>query len=101
MKLIDPLVSRAMATLMKTLTPKERSTLSGLTLKFTDLDELPGKWQVAIEEQMAKNAVINQQQNEKRKSAQAAELLHAEKDIDTVRGKALDLSQIRIEWIEE
>lgn len=29
------------------------------------------------------------------------ELLHAEKDIDTVRGKALDLSQIRIEWIEE
>jgi hypothetical protein len=29
------------------------------------------------------------------------ELLHAEKDIDTVSGKALDLSQIRIEWIEE
>jgi hypothetical protein len=29
------------------------------------------------------------------------ELLHGEKDIDTVRGKALDLSQIRIEWIEE
>jgi uncharacterized protein YbcC (UPF0753/DUF2309 family) len=101
MKLIDPSVSRAMATLMKTLTPKERSTLSGLTLKFTDLDELPGKWQMAIEEEMAKNAVINQQQNEKRKSAQAAELLHGEKDIDTVRGKALDLSQIRIEWIEE
>ena len=101
MKLIDPSVSRAMATLMKTLTPKERSTLSGLTLKFTDLDELPGKWQVAVEEQMAKNAVINQQQNEKRKSAQAAELLHGEKDIDTVSGKALDLSQIRIEWIED
>jgi hypothetical protein len=29
------------------------------------------------------------------------ELLHGEKDIDTVRGKALDLSQIRIEWTEE
>jgi uncharacterized protein YbcC (UPF0753/DUF2309 family) len=101
MKLIDPSVSRAMATLMKTLTPKERSTLSGLTLKFINLDELPGKWQMAIEEEMAKNAVINQQQNEKRKSAQAAELLHGEKDIDTVSSKALDLSQIRIEWIEE
>jgi hypothetical protein len=101
MKLIDPSVSRAMATLMKTLTPKERSTLSGLTLKFTNLDELPGKWQMAIEEEMAKNAVINQQQNEKRKFAQAAELLHGEKDIDTVSAKALDLSQIRVEWIEE
>jgi hypothetical protein len=101
MKLIDPSVSRAMAFLMKTLTPKERSNLSGLTLKFTNLDELPGKWQVAIEEQMAKNAVINQQQSEKRKSAQAAELLHGETDIDTVSSKALDLSQIRVEWIEE
>jgi len=30
-----------------------------------------------------------------------AELLHGEKDIDTVSAKALDLSQIRVEWIEE
>jgi hypothetical protein len=29
------------------------------------------------------------------------ELLHGEKDIDTVSAKALDLSQIRVEWIEE
>jgi hypothetical protein len=29
------------------------------------------------------------------------ELLRAEKDIDTVSAKALDLSQIRVEWIEE
>jgi hypothetical protein len=29
------------------------------------------------------------------------ELLHAQKDIDTVSSKALDLSQIRVEWIEE
>jgi hypothetical protein len=30
-----------------------------------------------------------------------AELLHGETDIDTVSAKALDLSQIRVEWIEE
>jgi hypothetical protein len=101
MKLIDPSVSRAMGTLMKTLSPKDRFTLSGLAVKYLNLDELPGKWQMAIEEEMAKNAVINQQQNEKRKFAQAAELLHGQKDIDTVSGKALDLSQIRVEWIEE
>jgi hypothetical protein len=29
------------------------------------------------------------------------ELLHAQTDIDTVSAKALDLSQIRVEWIEE
>lgn len=29
------------------------------------------------------------------------ELLHAQTDIDTVSSKALDLSQIRVEWIEE
>jgi hypothetical protein len=29
------------------------------------------------------------------------ELLHGQKDIDTVSAKALDLSQIRVEWIEE
>jgi uncharacterized protein YbcC (UPF0753/DUF2309 family) len=101
MKLIDPSVSRAMASLMKTLTPKERSTLSGLTLKFTDLDELPGKWQMAVEEEMAKNAVINQEIREKRKALEKSELLHGETDIDTVSSKALDLSQIRVEWIEE
>lgn len=101
MNLNEPSVSRAIASLMKNLSPEDRYTLSGLTLKFIDLDELPGKWQMAIEEEMAKNAVINEQVSEKRKSAQAAELLHGEKDIDTVRGKALDLSQIRIEWIEE
>ena len=101
MKLIDPLVSRAMATLMKTASRKDRFTLSGFALKYSNLDDLPGKWQMAIEEEMAKNAVINEQTKEKRKSAQAAELLHGEKDIDTVSGKALDLSQIRIEWIEE
>jgi hypothetical protein len=97
MKLIDPLVSRAMASLMKTLNPKDKFTLSGLALKFTEFDELPGKWQMAIEEEMAKNAVINQRQSKKA----AAELLHGQKDIDTVSAKALDLSQIRVEWIEE
>jgi hypothetical protein len=101
MKLIDPAVSRAMAFVMKTLSPKEKYILSGFAMKFTDLDELPGKWQIAIEEEMAKNAVINERHPARVKSAQAAELLHGEKDIDTVRGKALDLSQIRIEWIEE
>jgi hypothetical protein len=101
MKLNKPSVSRAMASLMKTLSPADRFTLSGLALKHSNLDDLPGKWQIAIEEQMAKNAVINEQVTEKRKSAQAAELLHGEKDIDTVSAKALDLSQIRIEWIEE
>ena len=59
MNLINPSVSRAMASMMKTLSPKDRYTLSGLALKFTDLDELPGKWQVAIKAEMAKNAVIN------------------------------------------
>jgi hypothetical protein len=29
------------------------------------------------------------------------ELLRSETDIDTVSAKALDLSQIRVEWIEE
>jgi ABC-type tungstate transport system permease subunit len=29
------------------------------------------------------------------------ELLHKQTDIDTVSAKALDLSQIRVEWIEE
>ena len=29
------------------------------------------------------------------------ELLHGQKDIDTVSAKALDISQIRVEWIEE
>jgi hypothetical protein len=29
------------------------------------------------------------------------ELLHKQTDIDTVSSKALDLSQIRVEWIEE
>jgi hypothetical protein len=82
---------------MKTLSPKDRFALSGLALKITDLDEMPGKWQVAIEEEMAKNAVINQRQLKKA----AAELLHGQKDIDTVSAKALDLSQIRVEWIEE
>jgi uncharacterized protein YbcC (UPF0753/DUF2309 family) len=101
MNLNDPSVSRAVASLMKTLTPKEKYTLSGLTLKFTDLDELPGKWQALIQEEMAKNAVINQEIREKRKSLEKAELLHGQKDIDTVSAKALDLSQIRVEWIEE
>jgi hypothetical protein len=30
-----------------------------------------------------------------------SELLHKQTDIDTVSSKALDLSQIRVEWIEE
>ena len=59
MNLNNPLVSRAMASMMKNLSPKDRYTLSGLALKFTDLDELPGKWQVAIKAEMAKNAVTN------------------------------------------
>ena len=101
MKLIDPSVSRAMGSLMKYLSANEKYTLSNLVLKFADLDELPGKWQSLIQEEMAKNAVINQQIREKRKSLEKAELLHAEKDIDTVSSKALDLSQIRIEWIED
>jgi uncharacterized protein YbcC (UPF0753/DUF2309 family) len=101
MKLIDPSVSRAMGTLMKTLNPKERFTLSGLAVKYLDLDELPGKWQTLIQEEMAKNSVINQEIREKRKALEKSELLHGEKDIDTVSAKALDLSQIRVEWIEE
>ena len=59
MKLNKPSVSRAMASMMKTLSPDDRFTLSNLALKFTDLDELPSKWQVAIKTEMAKNAVIN------------------------------------------
>jgi hypothetical protein len=59
MNLNEPSVSRAMASMMKTLNPKDRYTLSGLALKFTDLAQLPGKWQVAIKAEMAKNAVIN------------------------------------------
>jgi hypothetical protein len=101
MKLIDPAVSRAMGTLMKTLNPKEKFDLSGLAIKHLNLDDLPGKWQILIQEEMAKNAVINQQIREKRKALEKSELLHAEKDIDTVSSKALDLSQIRVEWIEE
>ena len=59
MNLINPSVSRAMASIMKTLSPKDRYTLSGLALKHTDLAQLPGKWQVAIKAEMAKNAVTN------------------------------------------
>jgi hypothetical protein len=59
MNLITPKVSRAMASLAKQLSPKERYTLSGLALKHTDLAQLPGKWQVAIKAEMAKNAVTN------------------------------------------
>jgi hypothetical protein len=59
MKLNSPSVSRAMASLMKTLSPDDRYTLSGLALKHTDLSQLPGKWQVAIKGEMAKNAVTN------------------------------------------
>lgn len=59
MNLINPSVSRAMASMMKTLSREDRFTLSNLTLKYTDLAQLPGKWQVAIKAEMAKNAVIN------------------------------------------
>jgi hypothetical protein len=59
MNLITPSVSRAMASLAKQLNPKDRYTLSGLALKHTDLSQLPGKWQVAIKAEMAKNAVTN------------------------------------------
>jgi hypothetical protein len=59
MSLINPSVSRAMASMMKTLSREDRFTLSNLTLKYTDLSQLPGKWQVAIKAEMAKNAVIN------------------------------------------
>ena len=48
-----------MASLAKQLSPKDRYTLSGLALKHTDLSQLPGKWQVAIKAEMAKNAVTN------------------------------------------
>lgn len=63
MKLATPKVSRAMASLAKQLNPEDRYTLSGLALKYNNLDELPGKWQVAIKEEMAKNAVINARQD--------------------------------------
>jgi hypothetical protein len=63
MNLINPSVSRAMASMMKNLSPADRYTLSGLALKFTDLSQLPGKWQVAIKAEMAKNAVINARQD--------------------------------------
>jgi hypothetical protein len=59
MNLINPSVSRAIGSLMKQLNPKDKYVLSGLTLKFTDLSQLPGKWQVAIKAEMAKNAVTN------------------------------------------
>jgi hypothetical protein len=59
MNLNKPSVSRAMGSMMKDLSPNDRFTLSNLALKFTDLDELPGKWQVAIKAEMAKNAVTN------------------------------------------
>ena len=59
MSLINPSVSRAMGSMMKTLSREDRFTLSNLTLKYTDLSQLPGKWQVAIKAEMAKNAVIN------------------------------------------
>ena len=59
MKLNKPSVSRAMGSMMKHLSPNDRFTLGNLAFKFTDLDELPGKWQVAIKAEMAKNAVIN------------------------------------------
>ena len=48
-----------MASLAKQLNPEDRYTLSGLALKYNNLDELPGKWQVAIKAEMAQNAVIN------------------------------------------
>jgi hypothetical protein len=48
-----------MASLAQQLSPKDRYTLSGLALKHTDLSQLPGKWQVAIKAEMAKNAVTN------------------------------------------
>lgn len=63
MNLNNPLVSRAIASLMKQLSPKDRYDLSGLTLKYTDLSQLPGKWQVAIKAEMAKNAVTNSRQD--------------------------------------
>jgi hypothetical protein len=59
MNLINPSVSRAIGSLMKQLSPKDKYVLSGLTLKLTDLSQLPGKWQVAIKAEMAKNAVTN------------------------------------------
>lgn len=63
MNLNNPLVSRAIASFMKQLSPKDRYDLSGLTLKYTDLSQLPGKWQVAIKAEMAKNAVTNARQD--------------------------------------
>ena len=59
MNLNKPSVSRAMASLMKHLSPDDRFILSNLTFKYTDLSQLPGKWQVAIKAEMAKNAVTN------------------------------------------
>ena len=59
MNLITPSISRAIASLMDNLSREDRFILSGLSMKFTDLSQLPGKWQVAIKAEMAKNAVIN------------------------------------------
>jgi hypothetical protein len=59
MNLNNPSVSQAIGSLMKQLNPDDRYTLSGLALKHTDLAQLPGKWQVAIKAEMAKNAVTN------------------------------------------
>jgi hypothetical protein len=58
MSLIDPAISRGIASLMKHLSREDRYDLSGLILKFTDLSQLPDKWQIAIQGEMAKNAVI-------------------------------------------
>lgn len=63
MSLNDPSVSRAIASLMKHLNRDDKYNLTSLILKFTDLSQLPGKWQVAIKAEMAKNNVINSRQD--------------------------------------
>ena len=56
MNLNKPTVSRAIASLMKSLDRENRYELSNLTLEFTKLNELPDEWQDAIKAEMAKNA---------------------------------------------
>ena len=54
MSLNEPVVSRAIAKLMKSLDREKRFDLSQLTLDYSNLEELPSEWQILINEEMAK-----------------------------------------------
>lgn len=58
MSLNEPKVSRAIATIMKSLDREQRFELSELTFEFTDLEQLPQNYQDLITEEMAKAITI-------------------------------------------